>query len=130
MIPTTKIANLDNESLLDIILDEVAFSYGVLTMVDEKSGKVFTEVCGYDGRKGENESQQEYEDRIYTDAHSAVMDAVARAEEDEYNDFEGLDLDANDGVAWYDEVREDAIRIVCGWFKDGQKEVQDDVAER
>ena len=119
-----KVIDLDSNTLLNLILEEVAFAYGVMQMVDEKKGLTWIEVCGYNGHKKDTESEQEYEDRIYTDAHDAVMSAIERIEEDEHYDFEGLDLDAKDGVAWYDEVREDAIRTACEWFTNGQKETE------
>lgn len=121
-----KVSELSNDLLLKFILEEVAFCWGVIQMVDEKKGKTWIEVCGYDGNRKENETEQAYEDRIYTDAHDAVMCAVERCEESEYLDFEGCDLDSKDGVAWYDEVREEAIGIVCGWFRNGQKEISEE----
>ena len=126
MLPITKIAELNNEQLLKIILQEVAFAWGVMQMVDEEKGLTWLEVCGYDGHKKEGETEQDYEDRIHTDAHDAIMWAVGHLENDAYCDFDGIDLDAKDGVAWYDEVREDAISIVCDWFKHGQAETEED----
>lgn len=90
----TKIEDID---IYEEILSEVIWNAG-------SEGNLKT--C-----KQDDETQQEYEDRVWEEAHDLVMDAIVSIEEDDFYDFSTY-WDEGDGVAWYDEVREDVIREV------------------
>lgn len=97
-----KIEDVDDDTLLDMIIDEVVLSAGSVDNL------LLTRQDG--------ESDQDWEDRLYTEAHSAVMDAIVSIEEQDEYDFSTFweCSEGCDGVAWYDSVREDAIRKVLG----------------
>ena len=110
-----RIENLTENERLNIIAEEVAFEYGVMMFV-EKDGSFVVEACGYhNGEKRDGESEEEYESRIYSDAHNAVMDAIGRIERSEDYDMSAFNEDGEE--KWYDCVRDNAVRMVCGWFK-------------
>lgn len=95
-----KIEDVSDDDLLDLIVDQVVMDAGsvdnlLLTRQDW-------------------ETDQEWEDRLYTEAHSAVMDAIVSIEEDNEFDFSAYWDCYSDGEAWYDSVREDVIRKVLG----------------
>lgn len=89
----------DEEDLEDLIIDEVVFLNG---SVDNLIGENIRQ---------SGESDQEWEDRLWEIAHLEVMNAVESIENSgEYNFSSYWD---EGETAWYDEVREDAIRRVC-----------------
>lgn len=89
----------DEEDLEDLIIDEVVFLNG---SVDNLIGEHIRQ---------SGESDQEWQDRLWESAHTEVMSAIESIENsDEYN-FSAY-WDEGD-VAWYDRVRETAIRRVC-----------------
>ena len=64
--------------------------------------------------KQSDESQQEFEDRLYTDALDAVNDAIATIEEEnEYNFAAYAGCPETD---WYDEGRDEAVKQVLRWM--------------
>jgi hypothetical protein len=95
-----KIEDVDDDTLLDLIVDRVVLDAG-----------------GVDNlplTRQNQETDQEREDRLYTEAHSAVMNAIGSIENDDEFDFSAYWDCNSDGEAWYDSVREDAIRKVLG----------------
>lgn len=64
----------------------------------------------FEDKRGEGESQQEYEDRLYGTAHAIVMNEVERMEESGWYNFAAYG--GTPAVEWYDGVREDLIREV------------------
>lgn len=95
-----KIEDVPDDELLHMIVDEIVLIAGSIDnmLVVQQTG----------------ESDQDYEDRLYTDALDDVMEAVAAIEGYDEYDFSTFWPDGltTDGVAWYDSVREDAIRKV------------------
>ena len=64
--------------------------------------------------KQEGECEQEYEDRVYTEALDYVNDAIVSIEESgEYN-FQSYC--GTPDVEWYDEARDWAVKDVLGWI--------------
>lgn len=95
-----KIVDFELDDLFDLIVDRVVLDAGsvdnlLLTRQDW-------------------ETDQEWEDRLYTEAHDAVMNAVQGIEDDDEYDFSEFWDCNSDSVAWYDSVREDVIRKVLG----------------
>ena len=94
-----RIEDVSDEDLEDLIIDEVVLLNG---SVDNLIGEHIRQ---------SGESDQEWEDRLWESAHTEVMSAIDSIENsDEYNFSAYWD---EGETAWYDEVREDAIRRVC-----------------
>ena len=112
------IEDLDDNELKQTILEEVAFSNGVLGEVDDKGNCVTKSVSG-EGVRKEGESQQDYEDRVHTTAKDWFLAAVTAMEED--NEYCFAKFGGNPETEWYDSVREDCIGIICQWlFNEGE----------
>ena len=93
-----KIEDVDDDTLLDLIVDQVVMDAGSVDNL------LLTRQKG--------ESDQEWEDRLWTEAHDEVMDAIQSIEDDDEFDFSAYWDCNSDGEAWYDSVREEAIRKV------------------
>ena len=95
-----RIEELEEDGLVNLIGDEVLFSAGSMDNLKTM--------------KQDDETQQEYEDRIYTEALDYVNDAIVSIEESgEYN-FQSYW--GTPGVEWYDEARDWAVRDVLAWM--------------
>ena len=95
-----RIEELEEDGLVNLIGDEVLFSAGSMDNLKTM--------------KQDDETQQEYEDRIYTEALDYVNDAIVSIEESgEYN-FQSYC--GTPGVEWYDEARDWAVRDVLAWM--------------
>lgn len=100
------IDDLDDDELTDLLTDSVIWTAGSIDNLHTA--------------KQENESQQEYEDRIYTRALDLVNDAVSDIEQSgEYN-FQAYS--GTPDVEWYDEARDQAIQIVLGYMTENVQE--------
>ena len=71
-------------------------------------------------KKGDNETQQEYEDRIYGWALDLVNDAICEIEQN--NDYNFQTYAGNPATDWYDEAREVVLRIILGYMTEGEPE--------
>lgn len=79
--------------------------------------ELYIRAIGYAGNatwKQENgESEQDFEDRLYTAALDAVMDAVCEMEGEEEYDFSSYD---DSDVAWYDDVRDNVVQDIMAYM--------------
>lgn len=64
--------------------------------------------------KQDDESEQEYEDRVYTEALEMIHDAVAEIEEE--GDYNFQSYIGTPEVEWYDEAREIALHEIMGYM--------------
>ena len=95
-----RIEELEEDGLVNLIGDEVLFNAGSMDNLKTV--------------RQDDETQQEYEDRIYTEALDYVNDAIVNIEESgEYN-FQSYC--GTPGVEWYDEARDWAVKDVLAWM--------------
>jgi len=94
------IEDLEEDGLVNLIGDEVLLNAG--SMANLRT------------RKRDDETQQEYEDRLYTEALNYVNAAIVSIEESgEYNFQSYIGTPA---VEWYDEARDWAVKDVMAWM--------------
>lgn len=95
-----RIEELEEDGLVNLIGDEVLLYAGSMDNLKTV--------------KQDDETQQEYEDRVYTEALDYVNDAIVSIEESgEYN-FQSYC--GTPAVEWYDEARDWAVKDVLGWI--------------
>lgn len=95
-----RIEELEEDGLVNLIGDEVLFNAGSMDNLKTM--------------RQDDETQQEYEDRIYTEALDYVNAAIVNIEESgEYN-FQSYC--GTPAVEWYDEARDWAVRDVLAWM--------------
>ena len=95
-----RIEDLEEDGLVNLIGDEVLFNVGSMDNLKTM--------------RQDDETQQEYEDRIYTEALDYVNDAIVNIEESgEYN-FQSYC--GTPEVEWYDEARDWAVKDVMAWM--------------
>ena len=70
--------------------------------------------------KQDDESEQEYEDRVYTDALEMVHDAITEIEEE--GDFNFQSYIGTPEEEWYDEAREIALIEIMGYMTGDEEE--------
>lgn len=70
--------------------------------------------------KQDDETQQEYEDRIYGWALDLVNDAICEIEQN--NDYNFQTYAGNPDADWYDEAREIVLRNILGYMTEGEPE--------
>ena len=95
-----KIEDIPDDELEELIIDEVVLLNG---SVDNLIGEHIRQSW---------ESDQQWEDRLWETAHNEVMNAIDSIERSDEFDFSAYWDDGE--PAWYDDVRENAIRRVCG----------------
>lgn len=95
-----RIEELEEDGLVNLIGDEVLSNAG--SMGNLKSSK------------RDDETQQEYEDRIYTEALNLVNDAIMNIEESGAYNFQSYC--GTPDVEWYDNVRDWVVEDVMGWM--------------
>lgn len=94
------IEDLEEDGLVNLIGDEVLLNAGSMSNLRTK--------------KRDDETQQEYEDRLYTEALNYVNAAIVSIEESgEYN-FQSYC--GTPDVEWYDEARDWAVKDVMAWM--------------
>ena len=95
-----RIEELEEDGLVNLIGDEVLFNAGSMDNLRTM--------------RQDDETQQEYEDRIYEEARDYVNDAIVSIEESgEYN-FQSYC--GTPDVEWYDEARDWAVKDVLAWM--------------
>lgn len=102
--PTMKIEEVPTDGISNLICDEVL--HNVYSLNDLYTPKM------------ENETQQAYEDRVYTKANDLVNQAIELIEEE--NDYDFSSYGGNPDVDWYDEARFDAVQTVLRWVTERQ----------
>ena len=95
-----RIEELEEDGLVNLIGDEVLSNAGSM-------GNLKT-------LKQDGETQQEYEDRIYTEALNLVNDAIMNIEESGAYNFQSYCGTPN--VEWYDNVRDWVVEDVMAWM--------------
>lgn len=94
------IEDLEEDGLVNLIGDQVLSNAGSMRSLRT--------------RKRDDETQQEYEDRLYTEALNYVNAAIVSIEESgEYN-FQSYC--GTPDVEWYDEARDWAVKDVMAWM--------------
>lgn len=66
-----------------------------------------------------DETEKQFKDRVYAKASDEVNAAICRIEE--RNEFDFSSYGGNPDVEWYDEARDDAVRIVIGFMTEQPK---------
>ena len=95
-----RIEELEEDGLVNLIGDEVLFNAGSMDNLRTM--------------RQDDETQQEYEDRIYTEALDYVNNAIVSIEESgEYN-FQSYH--GTPDVEWYDDARDWAVKDVLAWM--------------
>lgn len=95
-----RIEELEEDGLVNLIGDEVLSNAGSM-------GNLKTS-------KQDDETQQEYEDRIYTEALNLVNDAIMNIEESGAYNFQSYC--GTPDVEWYDNVRDWVVEDVMAWM--------------
>jgi hypothetical protein len=96
----TRIEDLSDEEIADLLTDEVLFAA--------------SSIDNLHATRQDDETQQEYKDRVYEEALDYVNDAIVDIEEHgEYN-FQAYC--GTPDVEWYDEARDEAVRTVMNWM--------------
>lgn len=95
-----RIEELEEDGLVNLIGDEVLSNAGSM-------GNLKT-------LKQDGETQQEYEDRIYTEALNLVNDAIMNIEESGAYNFQSYC--GTPDVEWYDNVRDWVVEDVMAWM--------------
>lgn len=70
--------------------------------------------------KQDDESDQEYQDRIYTEAQDKLMDAVREIEEEK--DYNFVSYIGTPDIDWYDEAREMALLSIVNYISGNYEE--------
>lgn len=95
-----RIEELEEDGLVNLIGEEVLFNAGSIDNLRTM--------------RQDDETQQEYEDRVYTEALDYVNDAIVNIEESgEYN-FQSYC--GTPDAEWYDEARDWAVKDVMAWM--------------
>ena len=97
-----RIEELEEDGLVNLIGDEVLYD------VVGGMNKLKTS-------KRDDETQQEYEDRIYTEALNRVNDAIMNIEESGAYNFQSYC--GTPDVEWYDNVRDWVVEDVMAWMR-------------
>ena len=95
-----RIEDYDDEEIQCMLEDEVETNAGSIDNLL---------LCRQD-----DESEDEYTDRVYGEALDAVNDAICSIEESGEFNFQAYG--GNPDVEWYDEARDEAVRTVMDWM--------------
>ncbi len=95
-----KIEEMSTEEITDYITDEILLNEGSIdNMIATKQS---------------DETYQEFEDRVYTEALDLVNSTIEEIEE--ANEFDFSAYGGNPEVDWYDEARDEAVQRVIAWM--------------
>ena len=95
-----RIEELDDDELANLITDDVQLTAGSIDNLH--------------ATRQSDETEDQFKDRVYSDALDAVNDAIVSIEESgEYN-FQAYC--GTTDVEWYDEARDEAVRTVMDWM--------------
>lgn len=95
-----RIEDLEEDGLVNLIGDEVLFNAGSMDSLRTV--------------KGNDETQQQYEDRVCAEAIDLVNAAIISIEESGMYNFQSYC--GTPDVEWYDEARDWAVKDVLGWI--------------
>ena len=100
-----KIEDFSDDEIEDMLTDEVLYSAGSIDnlMVEPQ----------------DDETEDQYMDRVYGLALDKVNDAVVAIEES--GDFDFSSYGGNPDVEWYDEARDEAVKHVIRWMTDTEE---------
>ena len=95
-----RIEDFDDDDIQDMIEDEVLLYAGSIDNI---------QAC-----RQRNETEDQFMDRVYGEAHQMVSDAIMSIEE--YGDYNFQTYAGCPETDWFDEVRDEAIRTVMNWM--------------
>ena len=98
-----KIEDLSDEEIEDILTDEVLFAAGSIDNLH--------------ATRQSDETEDQFKDRVYSDALDEVNAAIESIEE--AGDYDFSSYGGNPDVEWYDGARDEAVRTVCQWMLEG-----------
>lgn len=101
-----RIEDLDDDEIADRIEDTVIWNAGSIDNLH---------TC-----KQDDETQQEYEDRIYTWALDLIHDAISEIEEN--NDYNFQSYAGTPETEWYDEARGMVLDTILSYMTEGEPE--------
>ena len=98
--PIQKIEELSDNEIEDLITGMVMHDAGSIDNLL---------MCRQD-----DETLDQFKDRVYGEAHSKVMDAIGAIEDE--NEYDFSSYGGNPDTEWYDEARDGAILVVTRWM--------------
>lgn len=98
-----RIEDLTDDEITDRIIDTVLWHHGADNL------RV---------HRGDDESEQDFEDRIYTWALEMVHDAISEIEEN--NDYNFQTYAGTQGTEWYDEARDVAVQEILAMMTEDE----------
>jgi hypothetical protein len=91
---------MSDEEMEDLLADEVLIMAGSIDNLH--------------ATRQSDETEDQFKDRVYSDALDDVNAAIESIEES--GDFDFSSYGGNPDVEWYDEARDGAVRIVMSWM--------------
>ena len=104
---------LDENGNVIMPIEEVPVD-GIINMLGDEVIRNAGSIENLRRLKQDNETEDEYKDRIYGDALDLVNDAVCTIEEANNYNFAGYW--ASPDIDWFDEARDDAVKDVMRWM--------------
>lgn len=95
-----KIEDLSDEEMEDLLADEVLIMAGSIDNLH--------------ATRQSDETEDQFKDRVYSDALDDVNAAIESIEES--GDFDFSSYGGNPDVEWYDGARDEAVRTVMNWM--------------
>ena len=101
-----KIEEFSDDEIENLITDEVLFEAGSIDNLHIE--------------KQNGETHDQFMDRVYNNALDKVNDAICSIEED--GDYDFSYYGGNPSTEWYDDVSDDAVKVVMNWILDNYQE--------
>ena len=95
-----KIEDFSDDEIEDMLTDEVLFAAGSIDNLEE--------------RKQDDETKDQFGDRLYSKALDKVNEAIVSIEES--GDYDFSSYGGNPDVEWYDEARDAAVQTIIRWM--------------
>lgn len=95
-----KIEDVPTDGIVNMLGDEVLLNAGSIDNLH--------------ATRQSDETEEQFKDRVYGEAHNEVMNAIIAIEE--RNEYDFSSYGGNPDVEWYDEARDDAVRDVMNWM--------------
>ena len=99
--PLPKIESLSDEAIASMICDNIVWDAGSIDNLRNV--------------KQDDETEDEYNDRLYGEALDLINETIGCIEEDQEYDF--TSYGGNPDTEWYDEAREIALSTVIRWMR-------------
>lgn len=101
-----KIEEFSDDEIENLITDEVLFETGSID-----------NLCI---EKQDDETRDQFMDRVYNNALDKVTDAICTIEE--YGDYDFSCYGGNPETEWYDGAQDNAVKVVMNWILDNYQE--------